>query len=105
MEQNPDGDPDFDPEHNARVIKETVRKNNLLRARKLRDNNEGIRERASAAATFIKSADQGGRTLDIKKYFGKEKLDYLKGKYLKERIDEQLRVVKDGRVVHSPEEM
>ena|SRR3990167_4352668 len=76
---NVDPDPDFDPEHNKRVIANTIRKNELLQRNKKRDLDDCLGERFLAIDEYIKSQDRGGSSSSIENYFGKSYLAYLKG--------------------------
>ncbi len=94
-----DPDPDFDPEHNARVIRKTIKATEANMRRKAREHDEAYGERASAAAMYIKNLQQGSGASKVDKYFGKH-LAYLKGKEAISRIQDELRVIgKDGRVI------
>ena len=79
MEQNPHGDKDFDPEHNKRVIKETIKKTDEMIRRKGREHDDAYRERAHAGAKYLKAVSEGTKTTDINKYFGNRYLAYLRG--------------------------
>lgn len=75
MQQNPDGDPGFDPDHNKRVIAETIRKQALNAARKKREHVEGVRERSAAVAQFM-SQEGNNNVID---YFGRKEAARLRG--------------------------
>lgn len=74
-----DPDPDFDPEHNKRVIAETIKKNEILSRAKERQFDEKVAERNNAAATYLKSLQQGGRARTPEGYFGSKYIAYLRG--------------------------
>ena len=74
-----DPDPDFDPQHNKRVIEKTIKDNQELVRKRNRDALEGVKERNNALATYLRSINQGGKTTDYKKFFGKDNLRRLKG--------------------------
>lgn len=74
-----DPDPNFDPEHNQRVIEKTIKDNErLVRARR-RSVEEKAKERINALATYTRSVSQGGKSLNYKKFFGENTLAYLRG--------------------------
>ena len=74
MQANPHGDQDFDPEHNKRVIEASIKETDRMARQKEREYQESIKERATAAATWMKS-DQS----NIKNYFGPKELARLRG--------------------------
>ena len=74
-----DPDPDFDPEHNKAVIEKTIKDNQELVRKRNRDALEGAKERNNALAVYLRSINQGGKTTDYKKFFGKDNLKRLKG--------------------------
>ena len=75
-----DADPDFDPEHNKRVVEETIRKYELNQIKIRQKYGDKLKERSEALAMFLKARNSSGAETDIKKYFGDKYLDYLKGK-------------------------
>ena len=85
-----DPDPDFDPEHNKRVIAETIRKNDLLQKKRRADYNEKIDEKTADLAFYIKGIDQGGRTTDINKYFGKAHIAKMRGIEIRNQLMSQM---------------
>lgn len=74
-----DPDPDFDPEHNKRVIKESIEKNQRLRARRNREYGSKLRERAGAVAQYLYDLDRGKTSSGVEKYFGSGELARLRG--------------------------
>ena len=70
-----DADLDFSPEHNRKVIEETIRKSEANARKKQREFNEGLGERAEAARRFIKSKVNSS----AQRYFGKRELARLRG--------------------------
>ena len=76
---NVDPDPDFDPERNKRIIAETIRKNNLLRARKKREGDEKVRERSSAVAQYLDDLNRGRTESTVTDYFGRHEIARLRG--------------------------
>ena len=102
MEENPYGDPNFDPEKNKKIIADSIKRYERNRRSKKREYQESIRYRSAAIATYLESVKQG-KGGDIKKYFGNEELARLRGqevlnalkmnpeivKKLKERLDKK----------------
>ena len=98
-----DPDPDFDLEHNKRVVEETIAWNEKLRKNKQAEINEQVRERAEAVAQYLKSSEQGRKTTDIEKYFGRRHLSYLRGQQIMERLKDQLTTVDaNGKILRKP---
>ena len=85
-----DPDPDFSPEHNRKVIAETIRKNDLLQKKRRAEYNAKIDEKAADLAFYIKGIDQGGRTTDINKYFGKAHIAKMRGIEIRNQIMSQM---------------
>ena len=102
MEENPYGDPGFDPEKNKKVIADSIKRYERNRRSKKREYRESIRYRSEAIAKYLESVKQG-KGGDIRKYFGNEELKRLRGqevlnalkmnpaivKKLKERLDKK----------------
>lgn len=76
-------DPDFDPEHNKRVMEEVLRKNAVLFARKERERKLRTQERASAIASYVKNTKDNTTP---EEYFGKKHLTYLRGQQIVEKL-------------------
>ena len=74
-----DPNPNFDPEKNRKVIKETIRKNEVNMRRRLRENDEAIKERASAIAFYLKNIERGQGNTNVTKYFGRRYMAKLRG--------------------------
>src|SRR3990167_5277066 len=81
-----DGDPNFDPEHNRRVVAETIRKSKLLQARKKRENMDKVRERTQAVAQYLSSVNSGKTSVNVVDYFGRHELARLRGEEIKDII-------------------
>lgn len=81
-----DSDIGFDPEHNKRVIEETISKNELLRARKKREGNEKVAERSSAIAQYLIDVNSGKTKSGVVDYFGRHELARLRGEEILEKI-------------------
>ena len=78
MEQKPYGDPDFDPEHNKRVIQEVDEHNDRMDRKRVKDYKEKTKIRTDAVAQYLKNVSQGKGITGIDKYFGKRHLTRLK---------------------------
>jgi hypothetical protein len=101
-------DPDFNPQHNRRVIDEVMREAEVLSRKRKREFAEGLGERASALATFISSVNLGGKSEAVEKYFGKKFLKHLKGddKIAERQSKDGLTVIgKNGKVIRRPYEV
>ena len=100
-----DPDPDFNADHNNEVIERTIREAEAQRRAQKRKFQEGLSERTSALASYLKSVEQGGSESDVSKYFGKKYKGYLAGKTAIERIKDGLTSIgADGRVIRRPGE-
>jgi hypothetical protein len=103
-----DPDPNFNPQHNRRVIDEVMRESEKLAKERRREFTEGMGERASALASFISSVNLGGSSEAAEKYFGKKFLKHLKGedKIAEKQSQDGLTVVdKKGKVIRRPYEV
>jgi len=74
-----DPDPDFSPEHNKRVIEETIKNSKRLSERKRRESSENVRERASAVAQYLASLKSGKTSSKVVDYFGRKETARLRG--------------------------
>lgn len=79
MEQNPYGDPGFDPEHNRRVIAEVDAWNDEMDRQRERDHKSKLAERTTAVAQYFKNVSQGKGVPTVEQYFGRKYLAYLRG--------------------------
>ena len=86
-----DPDPDFDPKRNQEVMAEVVRESEEYARKKRKENEEGIRERADAAATYLKSLEMGGKESNINKYFGRRQMAYLRGMEVLEQLKQKFK--------------
>ena len=82
---NVDPDPDFDPEHNRRVVDEALKKARLYRDNSLKAFREKTKERVVATAKYI-DALQGDKVKSAESYFGKKYLTHLRGREIRDRI-------------------
>ena|SRR3990167_2033837 len=78
MEQNPHGDAGFDPEHNKRVIAETIKRGKLWYQKQGREYEQKTKERTEAVAAYLKNITQGNGVNDINKYFGRREIARLR---------------------------
>ena len=85
MEVNPYGDAGFNPEHNKRVIKDTIKKQDAKYRKQKRDFSEKTRERTQAAGMFLQNLTQG-EGLNAQEYFGRRELARLRGEEVLERL-------------------
>lgn len=74
-----DPDPDFDLEHNKRVIEESIRKNELLRKRKERELGEKIGERNQALSQYLSDLNTSKTESGVVDYFGRHEIARLRG--------------------------
>lgn len=90
-------DKDFNPDHNKKVIAETIRLAEQREINKFKAIKGELGERAEAVAAFLKSRHTGSNdpAKAIQKYFGQRKLEYLQGK----KIFSEAVKLKDGRVL------
>lgn len=63
-------DPDFSPEHNKRVIEETIKKHDAKVRAIMRDHNNKVGERIEAATSYLKNLEQGTGESNVERYFG-----------------------------------
>lgn len=85
-----DPDPDFDPAHNIAVIEKTIKDNEKLVKARNKQAEEGAKERINATAIYLRSINQGGKTTNHEKFFGKKYLAYLRGKEIMEGLKQQM---------------
>ena len=72
-------DPNFDPEHNRRVIEDSIKETDKIQKAKRKEYDEQLGERVDAVARFIQRVKMGVGSSDVKSYFGKKMLEYLQG--------------------------
>ena len=85
-----DPDPSFDPLHNIAVIEKTIKDNEKLVRARNKEAEEGAKERINATAIYLRSINQGGKTTDKDKFFGKRYLAYLRGKQVMDNLKKQM---------------
>ena len=83
-------DPNFDPVHNVAVIEKTIKDNEKLVRERNNEALEKTKERTNAVAIYLRSLNQGGKTIDYQKFFGRKYLAYLRGKEIMEQLKGQL---------------
>lgn len=93
-------DSSFSPEHNAWVMKESIRRTNENRRLRTKEYNEKVGERVDAVVTYLRSRAAEGNT-PIEQYFGKKQLAHLRG----QQIIKTIRTKINGkmRTIHIPE--
>ena len=92
-----DPDPEFDPIHNMAVIEKTIKDNEKLVEKRNNESLERTKERTNALAIYLRSINQGGKTTDYQKFFGKKYLAYLRGKEIMEQLKGQLQLTGRGK--------
>lgn len=75
-----DPDPDFDAQHNQKVIDGIVRANEKNAQRKKKEQLDEIKERSNAVASYVKSVAKDKSNTTPEGYFGKKYLAYLRGR-------------------------
>lgn len=81
-----DPDPNFDAEHNRRVIKETIEENERLRARRQREYGSKIRDKSEAVARYVTDLADGKTNSNVEKYFGRKELLRMRGEEIRDII-------------------
>lgn len=71
------------------MIEETIRINDLKRAKIQREFKAETQERVEDLTMFLKGIDQGGRSSDLDQYFGKKHAAYLRGEQIVSKLREQ----------------
>ena len=97
-----DPSPNFDPKRNARIIQEVIDETEAIARKKRREATDGIRERTSAVAKYLKSVEMGGAKSDLEGYFGKRELARLRGEEVLATLKKRLQIVgktKDGKLI------
>ena len=81
-----DPDPNFDPEHNARVIQETIEENDRLRIKRQREFGSKLKEKSEAVSRYLKDLADGKTSSSTEKYFGVKELVRLRGEEIRDII-------------------
>lgn len=79
-----EGDVGFSPDRNRRIIEDTIKKHDAMRAKRMKEFDEALQERTDAAMWYLKHVDQHGTP--IEKYFGRKELSRLQGNRILEQI-------------------
>ena len=95
MYAKPDGDIGFDPEHNRKIIEESIKKNKANEKRLKKEYLNKFEETADASAYFLKKLASGSFTgvdshTAALRYFGKRELARLRGEEIKARLMAQM---------------
>lgn len=85
-------DPGFSPARNKFVINESIRKYEEMRAKKIAESVEGIRERSEAVASFLDHVNKG-KDNNLERYFGKEVLKRLRGEEIVDELRGRLNMI------------
>ena len=72
-------DPDFDINRHNKIVANTIKKAEARRQSVRKAQNEGLKDRANALASYIKYLDRGG-SKKVEDYFGKRELGRLQAK-------------------------
>lgn len=89
------GDPDFNPERNKYLFNLTVENQKRLYLQKKKMFNEGLRERMSAAESYIRYLEKGNVS-NAEKYFGKKELARLRGQEVANSLKNITRINSPG---------
>src|SRR3990167_759842 len=95
LKEKPDGDVGFDPEHNRKVVEETIKKTDELIAKKKQEYLNAVEERVDAGVYFLKALSKGKyassdpRTQALK-YFGRRELARLRGEEIKRELMQKI---------------
>lgn len=85
-----DPDPDFDPEHNRKVMEETIANNEKLRARRNREYANKVGERTSAVSQYFSDLNSGRTDANVDQYFGPTELARLRGEQISNIIRREI---------------
>ncbi len=93
-------DPNFSERRNRDVIARTIKKNDALRKKKLKEywdgkgSKIGLNERINMTASFMKAKDMGGKgATNINRYLGKRIAAKLRAEQIVNRLKDTLKVV------------
>ena len=84
-----DPDPDFDAEHNRKVIEESIKAGEALWRAKQRKFSEGVGERSWAIAHYVDAYKMGAADSSVKNFFGEKELVRLKGEKILNKIKKE----------------
>ena len=96
MQQNPEGDADFNPAHNLAVVEETIRKTKAREKALRKEYMDKVAERVDASVYLLKAMASGKYVgLDSNtaatRYFGKRELARLRGEEIRQQLMEKFR--------------
>ena len=100
MEQNPYGDPNFNPDHNKAVIASTIEKGKRYWRIKKKEYEEKTKERAVAVTAYLKNITQGGGVTNITNYFGKREMARLRGEEIVSQLKANPELVEKLKNLH-----
>ena len=93
MYERPNGDPDFDLEHNRKVIADTIRKTKANEARLHKEYMNKVEERVDATVSLLKAMERrkfNSETDNAEAFalshFAKEELARLRGQQIREEL-------------------
>jgi len=89
-----DPEPGFSPERNKKVIADSIKKYEKMRAKKLKEFDRGLAERADAVASFLTRHGRFSMTPSkgplfantLERYFGKRYLAKLRGQEIVDKL-------------------
>lgn len=94
-----EGDVGFNPDHNKKVVEDSIKKYEAERARRQKDFTDQIGERAHAVTSYLMHLQRGNKSTPIEKYFSKTYLAHLRGK----KIVEKMQLVKNKGSFYQPD--
>lgn len=83
-----DPEPNFSPEHNRKVIQQTIEEGEKLWKKRQRLFNDGLKERTQAIGHYVDYQKMGGES-SVVDFFGKKELYMLKGQAILEELKKQ----------------
>ena len=76
----------YDPTRNKKIVEATIRKNDALRKKKIKEFDEQLGERVEAVAHYLKALDRGDTGSPAEKYFGRKELAHLQGQKIMREV-------------------
>lgn len=86
-----DPDPDFDADHNKRVVDDVIKHTDKMIREKKATHKKDLQDRSWALSKYLKSLDNGGKESDMAKYFGRRELARLQGERIMEKLKKELK--------------
>lgn len=74
----PEGEIGFSPARNKAIIEDSIKRYDLMKARRQKDYMEQVRERANAVTTYLFDTKAQQTGTPVEKYFGKRTLAALR---------------------------